>query len=75
VSAPLLRNLTIRVDIRALYLASLRAHFEGTSLNALIEAYLADYAGIEIAPRPRRRIRPILYRDIRDEARRKARGR
>ena len=74
-SRPDLRNLTIRVDVRALYLSSLRAHFEGTSLNALIEAYLADYAGIEIPPRPRRRIRPISYRDIRDEHRRRSRGR
>lgn len=70
-----LRNLTIRVDIRALYLAALRAHFEGTSLNAVIEAYLADYAGIEIAPRPRRQLRPITYRKYRDEARRRARCR
>jgi ribosomal protein L13E len=75
VSTPQLRNLTIRVDVRAIYLAALRAHFERTSLNALIEAFLADYAGIEIAPRPRRRLRPTTYRDLRDEARRMARGR
>ena len=72
---PVLRSLTIRVDQRALTWAHLRAHFSGTSLSAVIEAYLAEYAGIQIPPRPRRRARAPSYRDYRDEARRIARGR
>ena len=67
---PILQNLTIRVDQRALTWAHLRAHFSGTSLSAVIEAYLAEYAGIQIPPRPRRRARAPSYRDYRDEARR-----
>jgi hypothetical protein len=74
-SKPILRNLTIRVDRRVLTWAYLRAHFTGTSLNELIEVWLAEYAGVEIVPRPRRRLRPPNYRDYRDEARGIARGR
>jgi hypothetical protein len=69
-----LRNLTIRVETRVLYLAALRAHFDATSLNAVIEAFLAEYANVEIEPRPRRTLRPPTYRDLRDEFRRRERG-
>lgn len=72
--APRLTNLTIKVEYLALLRADWRARGEGTSLNAVLEAYLAEYAGVAMTPRKRRLPRPIRPRRFYEEAKRLHRG-
>lgn len=72
--APRLTNLTILVDDFVLLHARWRALKEGTSVNAVLEAYLAEYAGVPAAPRERRLPRPPRPRDIYREGLRRHRS-
>jgi hypothetical protein len=69
-----LTNLTIKVEYPVLLQADWRARREGTSLNAVLEAYLAEYAGATLTPRQRRLPRPIRPRELYEEAKRLHRG-
>ena len=71
---PRLTNLTILVDDFVLLHARWRALKEGTSVNAVLEAYLAEYAGVPAAPRPRRLPRPPRPMDIYREGLRRHRS-
>ena len=51
-------NVTFKVDQQVLLYARWRALKEGTSVNAVVEAFLAEYAGKEPAGEPKRRRAP-----------------
>ena len=61
-------NLTLRVDADVLLWARARAFFGGTSVNALIRGFLAEYAAVPDRWRdglpppwtPENRIRPVM---------------
>ena len=60
-------NLTIAVDEETAKRARIRALEEGTSVNALLQNYLEDYAGV-------RRERMAAWRKIQDPAKRSGMG-
>lgn len=53
-------NLTIKIDQQVLLYARWRALREGTSVNAVVEQFLAEYAGKEPAGEPKRRRAPRI---------------
>lgn len=67
-------NLTIQVDEYVLHYARWEALKQGTSVNAVMEEYLATFAGVPAAPRVRRLPRPPSPRSIQREAMRRHRA-
>jgi len=61
-------NLTITVDEEALKRARIRALEEGTSVNALLKAFLESYAGVSRSQRAA--VREILSLSERSQSRR-----
>jgi hypothetical protein len=67
-------NLTIQIEPFILHYARWQAFKSGTSLNAILEDFLADYAGVERSVRRRRIPRPPSIRAYRNEALRRHRA-
>ena len=57
---PDITNVTIKVDQQVLLYARWRALREGTSVNAVVADFLAEYAGKQAEAEPKRRRAPRL---------------
>ena len=60
IGMPDVTNITFKIDQQVLLYARWRALKEGTSLNAVVSDFLAEYAGRQAENQPKRRRTPRL---------------